>query len=58
MKERKVKIGVTATRRTVSKREIAGEQETLIEAKLRKWGVDYAGLDWPNGLDLGERRTQ
>jgi hypothetical protein len=58
MKERKVKIGFAPTRRTVFSREAAGHQKTLIEAKLREWGVDYVGPDWPNGEDLAERRTR
>jgi len=44
----RIQIGFAPTRRSVFSPEAAGQQKGLIEAKLREWGIDYVGLDWPN----------
>lgn len=48
MEKLRMKVGFAPTRRTVFSREAAGEQKTLVEARLREWGVDYVPLDWLN----------
>ena len=52
MIKKSLKIGFAPTRRNVFDRAAAGLQKTLIEAKLREWGVDYVGLDWLNDEGL------